>query len=77
MMEQISMYPTKNYHWSRSAHPPLDRQNVAAPADQALSYAPTLSPTFTELTNGMAETPQMVAVSKASLKNCIIVSIAA
>ena len=33
----------------------------------------TLSPTLTELTNGMAAPPQMVAVAKASLNNCIMI----
>ena len=36
-------------------------------------HAITLSPTFTELTNGMAETPQTVAVARASLNKCIMV----
>ena len=33
----------------------------------------TLSPIFTALINGMADTPQMVAAAKASLNNCIMI----
>ena len=33
----------------------------------------TLSPILTALMNGMAETPQIVAVAKASLNSCIMV----